>query len=235
MSRIEVRNSLEQPMTQQERRTETTVRTAAMGGSAAVAIGGICVAGLAIAGLANAIPGTLGAIATIVFGVVLVLQGGALTARFLNVGEPGGRAITEATAGLGAGVAGGIAGIVLGILSLLGIEQVGLMAVAVIVFGVCLWLSNVALTRFNTVMTAEAPMNTQTPQLMYAVTSWTTGMNALVGLAAVILGIVALGSMATAWTTALILSLVGLLCLGCAVLVSGSATSTRVLSFWSHR
>jgi hypothetical protein len=236
MSRIDTLES--RRVATPDRRTEQAAMVTAAGGSASVAIGGICVAGLAIAGLANAIPATLAAIATIVFGIVLALQGGALGAQYLRFfSEARSQLSMEGMAGMGGVIAGGIAGIVLGILSLLGIVPVLLMAVSAIVFGVSLWLSGTASSRISALEPVGAGVSDDVRFMTHEAVWMTAGIDALVGLAAVVLGIIGVvaSTSATAWFAGLVLTLVALLCLGCAVLVSGSAVCTKLMSFWARR
>jgi hypothetical protein len=238
MSRIDTLES--RRVTTPDRRTEQAAMATAAGGSGLVAIGGICVAGLGIAGLAtlgaaNALPTTLAAIAVIVFGVVLVLQGLSLAARVWRfLAETGGTPTMEGMAGMGGMVAGGIAGIVLGILALLGVVAYILMAVSVIVFGVCLWVSSAATSRVSMVEPAVGPSDRSWLVTQQAV--WmTSGMNALVGLAAIVLGIISVVAAAQlVYFGSLVLTLIALLCVGCAALVAGFAVSTRVMTYLSR-
>jgi hypothetical protein len=220
MSRIDTLES--RRVTAPDRRTEQT-EMATAGGSGLVALGGICVAGLGIAGLAtfggvNALPLTLCAIAVIVFGCVLVCQGISLTGRVLGfLSETGGMPNMEGMAGVGGLVAGGIAGIVLGILALLGVEAFILMAVSAIVFGVCLWINGAATNRVSMVEPAPGGPRERSWLLAQQAVWMTSGMNALVGLAAIVLGIIAVVAAGqVAFFGSLVLTLIAMLCLGCA-------------------
>jgi hypothetical protein len=64
-----------------------------------------------------------------------------------------------------------------------------------------------------------------------AVTS-AAGIQVLAGLAAIVLGILAL--IGTFWLYSWLLSAVGLLCLGATVLLSGAAISARMVSLLRH-
>ncbi len=177
--------------------TETYARWLA-GGSAIEAIGGIAAIVLAIIGLAGLIPGDLAAIAAIVIGASLLLQGGAVMSSLRHL---------EAGAGVGGAMSaeslGGIAAIVLGILALLGISPGILLSAAVLTLGAALLLGAGALP-FAGGGSAFA------------------GGQAFIGIGAVVLGILAVVGIAQ-----VTLQLVAFLVLGCGVFFAGSAVGTR--------
>jgi hypothetical protein len=133
--------------------TLTREKTAAYGGFAD-AIGGLATVVLAIIGLAGVHQPLLVAIAVIVFGVALMIQGGAMLSEYAGIIFPSG-AKAPAAGQLGGSnlssvfLAGG-AGIIFGILALLGIEAAGLTAIALIVFGAALVLSSNAVWHLYT-------------------------------------------------------------------------------------
>ena len=240
MSRIHALES--RRVTAPDRRSEQAEVATAAGSSGLVAIGGICVGGLGIAGLAtlgtmSGIPLTLCAIAVIVFGCVLAFQDTSLAARVLRLlSETGGTPTMEGMAGAGGLLAGGIAGIVLGILALLGVVPYILMAVSAIVFGVCLWVNSASASRVNAVEPAIGGTRERGWLVAQQAVWMTMGCNALVGLAAIVLGIIAVvGAGNAAWFGSLVLTLVAMLCLGCAALVAGLAVSTKVMTYLSRR
>lgn len=185
---------------------------------------GIGVIVLAILALANISPGALAAIATIVIGVGLLIEAA-------NTGIEYSRAVSRAQAGaamqsaeLGADVSvelmAGVAGIVLGVLALLGAgSMMNLLPAALIVFGGALLLAGFSATTISTITNMEsAGGRTVAWQSELAPAR---GVQILVGVAAVVLGI--LSFVVTAGPT---LVMVGLLIVGAALLAT-SANFTR--------
>jgi hypothetical protein len=193
--------------------TLTRERTSAYGGFAD-AIGGLVTVVLAIIGLAGVHQGLLVAIAVIVFGVALMIQGGAM--------------LSESSVFLAGG-----AGIVLGILALLGIEAGGLTAIALIVFGAALVLSSNAVWHLYTLKHAAmasgaAESMTGSEVLASQMASGSAGLQAFAGIAAVVLGILAL---AGTGVDSVVLILVALLIVGITFVLSGSTWSGTVMRF----
>ncbi|HEV2394699.1 MAG TPA: hypothetical protein VG146_20295 [Verrucomicrobiae bacterium] len=179
----------------------------AAGGSLVEAIGALATIALAIVGLAGVFSPTMAAIATIVIGASILIEGGSFgavtTRESASVTER-----TEWSGGMSAGFLGGLTGIVLGILALLGVAQMTLLSVAILTFGASFFLGSMS---FMSVMPA------------------TVGGQVLVGLAALVLGILAVIGL-----DPLTLVLVGLLALGAASLFSGAAFGAKSLS-WVQR
>ncbi len=202
---------------------ETTMKAVA-GGSITEAVCGIGTVVLAILGLARIAPGFMASIATIAFGVALLAQGGAVAARYARVAretspEWGERA--ELGGGMGAELLAGAAGIVLGILGLLGIATDPLIPIAIIVFGGALLLGSSA-----TVDVGAVPAPGASARLAHAArqaTAAASGAQVLLGIAAIVLGIIALVGV-----DPLVVSLVALLALGASVAFSGAAVGGRV-------
>lgn len=158
----------------------------------------IAVIALAIVGLAGALAPTLAAIATIVTGAAILIEGGSWQAGALAL--PAGSEVHDAefTGVPSAEALGGIAGIVLGILALLGIASETLISVAVLVYGATLLLNG----------------------LPFAQKAWfsaTADGQLLLGLGATVLGLLAVIGISQ-----LSMILVGLLVLGVAGLFGGS-------------
>lgn len=199
----------------------------AVGGSLAEGICGAAAIVLAIIGLAHADWGMLAAVATIVTGAALVFEGAATTARSVKF-SAGQFAETEGAA-LSVEFLAGITGVVLGVLAILGIEASILVSAAVIVFGASLMLESIATSRFSmTSVGGELPG--ESPRMM-AVSSAASGSQVLVGLAAIVLGIIALVSASAAAAT---LNLVALLVVGGGILLTGTAVSSRMLGMFSR-
>lgn len=200
------------------------------------AIGGIATAVLAIIALSGFNPMVLSAVATIVFGAALLIEAGTLLSEYAQIIFPTGTAArsTEAVGGendggLAAMFLVGAAGIVLGILSLLGIASAALTAVAVIAFGAALILSSGSVRHLYVLQTSARRMDasqTGSEVLAGEMSSGSSGLQLLIGLAAVVLGI-----LATAGIRTPLLTLVGLLILGVTVILTGSTLSGLILSF----
>lgn len=217
----------------QSRSPETT---AAFGG-VMDAIGGIATAVLAIIGLAGWHPELLAGVATIVFGAALLIQGGTLLSEYSQVFTPAGALQTASDAAGGDGLAAmfpvGIAGIVLGILALLGIASYSLTSASVIAFGAALMLSAQSVRRLYR-MQADARRTSVSSYatrefLAGEMAAGSAGIQFVAGLAALVLGILAVVMAATLRSE--LLTLVALLIVGLTNIISGSALSGLVLSF----
>jgi hypothetical protein len=175
-------------------------------------VAGLAVVVLTILGLANVSPTFLVEIATIVFGVGLLLYGTttlALISRLL-----GKEAGVDGAAGVAGGWAiilvAGAAGIVLGILALLGVSSLQLVAIAVIAFGAALLISSNASMRLRVLVGAPPSSDPTVERLVRDTAADTAGLQTMTGLAAIVLGILALSGFAP-----ITLVLVALLGLGC--------------------
>ena len=203
------------------------------------AIGGVATIVLVICGLVGIAPPMMVAIATIVFGVALLIQGGAMLSEYTQVVFPGGVRTSSIEQMGGNSLAlvflVGAGGIVLGVLSLLGISAAVLTPVAVIGYGTALLLSSNAVWRLYVLRRASAQMETAVGQSQHVgaemlaseMASGSAGIQALAGLAAIVLGILALAGN----TADLTLNLVALLALGSTIVLTGSTLSATVLSF----
>lgn len=213
------------PGSLRKQETERTMELAA-GGSALEALGGIGAVVLAIVGLSGVLPLYMTAIAVIVIGAALLSEGGSLAARFsklLSESEAGSLGATEIGGGVTVEFLGGAAGIVLGVLSLLGVVPWVLLPVSAVVFGGALLLGAGTTARLNRLAEKFNPEHASLvarESLMAA-----TGSQVMIGLAGVILGILALVGL-----DPVVLTLVAMLSLAAAVLLTGSAVSSRMLS-----
>jgi hypothetical protein len=121
---------------------------------------------------------------------------------------------TDDIAGLGSGWAtiflAGMAGIVLGILALLGVASIELVAIAVIGFGAALLISSSASMHLHVAAGMPANPNPLREQLIRESARDKAGLQTMAGLAAIVLGILALSGF-----TPVTLMLVALLGLGC--------------------
>ncbi len=214
-----------------------TPETAAAFGGAMDAVGGIATGVLAIIALAGWHPELLAGVATIVFGAALLIQGGTLLSEYSQVFTPAGAFQTASDAVGGDGLAAmfpvGIAGIVLGVLALVGVAPYTLTAVSTIAFGAALMLSAQSVRRLYR-MQAEARATTVSSHttrefLAGEMACGSAGIQFVAGLAAVVLGIIAVVMTATVRNE--VLTLVALLVVGLTNIISGSALSGLVLSF----
>jgi hypothetical protein len=205
------------------------------GGSVAEAIGGIATVVLAIVGLAGAIPVYMAAIGAIVLGAALLLEGFAVAARFSALlAETAGMRLSnrQLGGGMSAEFLGGAAGIMLGILSLIGVVPGVLLSVAAIVFGGVLLLGIGASSRLNALVidrTWTGQERELSRRMAGEMVAASNGAQALVGLAGIILGILALVGIYP-----ITLVLVAYLCAGAAVVLSGAALSSRMMTIM-HR
>ena len=212
-----------------------TTQTAAYGGLVD-AVGGIGASVLAIVGLTGFDPEGMAAIATIVLGAAFVVQAGAVLSEYAHMASlSGGMSATDGVAGDGlpAMFTVGATGIVLGILALLGIATAVLIAISAIAFGGALLLSSSSvralyLLRSRQALVASVASRSGAEMLSGQMASGSAGIQLLTGIAAAVLGILALAGPAR---LSGVLVLAALLVLGVTVLLTGSAISSIVLSF----
>lgn len=192
------------------------------------ALGGIATIVLAIIGLAGVKSVDLLSIATIVFGAALLIQGGAMLSEYAGL------EVTEAgTSSGGGGLASlfgvGVAGIVLGVLALLGVRPDILNSVAVIAFGGALVISASAVWALLTSRSMAARFDTRNTMLQRVtaeIAAGSSGVQAMGGLAAIVLGVLAVSGIYTD-----VLALVALLVVGAAIVMTGSTLSATVMGF----
>jgi hypothetical protein len=212
---------------------ETLAREPAAYGGFADAIGGIATIVLAIFGLAGKFPDLLAGVATIVFGVALLIEGGSMLSEYATiVFQPGEKRWSGGYFGgntLAAVFLVGATGIVLGILALIKIHPEVLIPVAIIAFGAALVMSSNAVWHLYVAKRAAITSGTESQQggeiLASEMASGSAGMQALAGLAAVVLGILAIATAAD-----VTLFLVAFLVLGATLMFTGSTLSGAVLS-----
>lgn len=120
----------------------------------------------------------------------------------------------------------GITGIVLGILALVGVNAMHLVPAALVVFGGALLLSGGTAMRLAAVPMA-APAS-QTQVLYYEGSAAASGMEILVGIAAIVLGILSL-IMTASW----VMVLVGFIAVGAAMLMVSAMFSGAVLRLFT--
>src|SRR5689334_3283040 len=115
----------------------------------------------------------------------------------------------------------GMAGFVLGLRAVLGVVPVALRAIAAIVFGAALLIGSTAMPHPSMTLAGYG-----TPSgLVHEAIAASVGAQVLVGLASIALGIIAVVGIHTT-----VVTLVALLTLGSAVLLSGTAIGATVMS-----
>jgi len=183
-------------------------------GSVTEGIGAIATIALAIVGLAGVFVNEMAAIATIVIGCVILMEGGMVSVASRRLAS-----VSSEKHMLGGGVTaeffGGLAGIILGILAFFRPDPLPLLSVAVLVFGAAVLLGGGAISRLSWLLQSQAQSPAESASS--SAFAYGTGGHTLIGLGAVVLGILAvIGLVPT------VLVLVGLLSLGAGAIFSGS-------------
>lgn len=215
---------------------ETSFHETAAYGGVIDAIGGIATIILAIVALSGVNAPLLASIATIVFGAALIVQAGTMLSEYSQIMFPAGSRTVSAE-GFGGGslsivFLAGAAGIVLGVLSLLGIAPSVLTPISAIAFGSALVLSSNAVWQLHVLgqesLKSRGQMGGGAGEMLASEMAFgSAGIQALSGLAVIVLGILALVGMANDLT----LNLVALLVLGATVVFTGGSLSATLLSF----
>jgi hypothetical protein len=201
--------------------TITTTETSS--GLFAEAVGGIATIVLAILGLSGVSPDYLLAIATIVFGAALIIEGTSIVADYTHILSHSSGVIPPhvGTSGISAVFLAGVGGIILGVLALLGLYPATLSSAAIIVYGSALLFSSLAAASLHALKSRIAGDPTMVDSLFE-----TAGVKVLAGVAAIVLGI-----LAAAGTLALKLDLIALLVLGAGMLATGNGLNNAMSSF----
>ncbi|HUJ60997.1 MAG TPA: hypothetical protein VLX92_20980 [Kofleriaceae bacterium] len=204
-------------------------------GSSLEAIGGAIAIVLSIIGIASTFTAMwMAGIATIAIGVGLVALGASFAARRLAARRRQDEAIQreldqtvdiELVGGMGTELFGGLVGIVLGILALARVDPLLLLPIAAIVFGGALLLGGPTQPELERFAPADVRYRRLTHEAIHA----SGGVMAMVGVAAAVLGILALLGVGPQ----LILSLVALLCVGASLVMGGSALTARFVRRFS--
>lgn len=201
-------------------------------GGLADAVGGITTIILAIVALTGVHAEAILSIAVIVFGVTLLIQGGTVLSEHEAAKSPVGTASASperfGVEGLSTLFVVGAAGIVLGILALAGVAPETLTAVSVIAFGSALLLSCNSIRHLSLAQASSSRSGaprTGVEMLSGEMASGSAGVQMLAGLAAVVLGVVALASHQD------ILVPSALIVLGATVILTGSALAGLMMGF----
>ncbi len=194
---------------------------------------GIAVIVLSILGLAAISPGVLSSVAAIVIGVGLLIEAANTGIEYSRVAVQGAQAGIAQTAELGADVTvelmTGITGLVLGVLALIGAGTVmHLLPAALIVFGGALLLAGFSATTIGTVRGIESATGGRTITMQSELAP-ARGLQVLVGVGAIVLGI--LSFVAAAAGTLL---MVGFLVVGAALLATSANFTQSFLKLLSR-
>ena len=221
---------------------ETRMREVASYGGLVDAFGGAATVVLAIVALAGTSSDMLLAIATIVFGAALLIQSGAIVSELSAMIVPeGGSAVAENCGGGGLAIVflAGTAGIVLGVLALIGIHPVMLASIAVIAFGSAVVFGGGSVWSVFRLKQSGQTVVSGAQIVATEIAAGSAGLQCVGGLAAIVLGILAVTG-----TLPATLSLVGLLIMGAAIVLTGSTLTGVVQGFmrpgtarmsWSER
>jgi hypothetical protein len=200
------------------------------GTAAAEAVGGIAAIVLTILGLAHVAPGFLVAIATIAIGAALLAQGSAIAAEYARLMTSRGETTVIPLGGSSTWsieLLAGIAGIVLGILALLAVESINLVAIASIAFGGGLVLSSGAAAQVLILKATGTSLDERVRRLAAETASTSAVAQGMTGLAAVVLGILALAGFSS-----VTLVLIALLAMGVFLVMNGSTVGGFMLSIF---
>jgi hypothetical protein len=206
------------------------------GGSVLEMVAGAGAIALPIIGLANVYPSFLASIAFIAIGGGMMAQGGGLSMQARS-NMPGARSgnpeAVGVVGGMSAEILGGAAVIALGILALVRVIPEPLMAIAAIVAGGSLVLSAGNTARLSSYRYGAAHKLDDTGrEILRQSVNAAAGADVLAGLAAIVLGIIALTS-AGSWATQNTLNLVAALSLGGALFLNGTAVGARMAALLS--
>jgi hypothetical protein len=187
---------------------------------------GIAVIVLAVIALAGTASGALASIVTIVVGVALMVQAFNSAAENSKVMAANAAPVTDLGGEVMVAGLSGITGIILGILALVGINTPYLVPSALVVFGGALLLSG-AIGLPPRAAQSTAPGG-QTQAVSYQGSAAASGMEILIGIAAIVLGILSL--VFVGWW---VLALVGFIAVGTALLMVSATFSSTVMRLFT--
>jgi hypothetical protein len=199
------------------------------GGTIAEAFGGAVVCVLAIIALAGIPRAAIVEIAVMVLGASFLAQGLAIAARYrrILVRSTSRWAFARLSTGMRANIFVGVTGIALGIIALAGVAPLALDSIAVILYGGAL-LSGTSINLSLSELTGP-PRRSRAEEVAEESLPAATGAQVMIGLGAIVLGILALANVAPA-----VLVPVALLGVGASLLLSGTAVGVRMMSELRH-
>lgn len=196
------------------------------GGFVTEALCGIVAVVLTILGLIQVVPNFMLSIAGIAIGVALFSEGATIVkgySRLLSATSEGKLDASELGGETNVEILAGMASIVLGILSLLGLVPMILMPIAVIGFGISLILSSGTIIRQSALRISISGAHEAAQKIAQEVASASVGSQTLVGLGAIVLGILSLVGIES-----MVITLVALLALGVSILLSDIVLSSKI-------
>lgn len=214
-----------------ERSRRTAAPAAAMAsGSGVATIAGIAVAVLAILSLIGVIPRILLPIAGIVFGIAMVFESVGITGEHRKLGRWLAETSSERVefgGGVGVEAAVGIAAVALGILALIGVASTTLMPILVLAGGAGLMIAVGTVYRLHDLQLSSLSASDFGRRLRHESMAGAAAVETLTGLAALVLGILALVSTVPAAGGYGLLAEIGMICLGVGVAIGGGALAGR--------
>ena len=196
--------------------------------AAAASFAGLAAIALAVIGLAGVFPWVMLSISIIALGVALVFRAGVVAARFAALSEE--TSVTTRAwefgrwGGTSISFLAGVSGIALGFLSLVGIAPMVLMPVAVILYGSGLILDSGVSARINALEVERSTTDGLSKELARESAAAASGVQVLVGLGGITLGILALVGIGSS-----VLSLVAVLTVSAALLITGFMAGRRTM------
>jgi hypothetical protein len=181
---------------------------------------------LSIIGLAGIAPMFVASIAVILIGAALLFEGGSIAGRLrrlMRLTSKTNISVEELGGGISAEFVGGAAGLILGILAVVNVVPASLVPIAVVVFGAATLRGSRAVARMNARFVEDLDESQEAKNVANELIMSTEGVQLLIGLAAVTLGIIAIIG-----TQPLILSLVALLIIGFSSLLSGRTVNGKI-------
>ncbi len=222
-----VRTDVVEP--QREKKVEMKRKTS-IGGVAIETLGAVTALVLSIIGLAGLMPIDLAAISAIAAGVALLFEGLSVGAQL----RPASAEILprDATTGeIGVEALAGLGGIILGILALARIDTFTLLPVSALVLGVGLLFAVHPLSEVTHVGDVYYDRSDTKEEVLRGAATTASGAHALAGLAAIVLGIIALVTSISVVTY----SLVAFLVLGATVLLGSAAVGGKLVGYFTRR
>lgn len=218
-----------------EARTERVLGATSTTGTIAEAAGSIAVIVLSIIGLAQGTTSaTIVAVTAIVLGAALLAEGGAWAGEFARLSMLTGESVSadSIVSGMSLQVACGGITLVLGILALLGVSAATLTAAAVIIVGAAMMLTAGTIPQLRQLRSLTSGTSEIVQMIGRTSMSGMAGAQFLSGVAAIVLGILALSSTAT--ETGRTLIMVGFLVIGGAMTIGVTAMSGNFMRFFTR-
>ncbi len=227
--------SVNQTMPEQAREVRISAKNV-LGGTITESFASGAAIVLALLGLGGIRPHLMLPVAVIVMGAAFLFEGIAISMRFSKLlSETSQDRLEKAEFGVGltSEYLGGITGVILGILSLLGIAPMILVPAAAIVFGLAFILSSGVTYRLDSLEIEGSEESTRVKKIAHEAVKTSAVLEYVLGVGAMVLGIIAIaGVYASTAGFVTMISLVSLLVVGLAGLVTGAAVTSRMISIF---